>query len=253
MRRPIGRATLNPSSAATGTCPRATRSRCTSRGGATRPRARPCELDPDAVVNIVKDSELRGRGGAGFPCGLKWTFLPKDRKETLMCVNADESEPATFNNRLLMEKDPHQLIEGILIACFATKASDRVYLPAFRIHPGLSHPRGGDRRGPGRRPPGQEHLRVGLQPRHLGAPRGRGLHLRRGDRPDREPGRQAGLAADQAAVPGHRGGVSQADGRQQRRDALLRPPHHRAGRRPGSSRSARPRATGPSSTASRAT
>jgi NADH-quinone oxidoreductase subunit F len=79
--------------------------------------------DPDSVLNTVKDSELRGRGGAGFPCGLKWSFLPKDRKETLMCVNADESEPATFNNRLLMENDPHQFLEGILIACFATKAS----------------------------------------------------------------------------------------------------------------------------------
>ena len=68
-----------------------------------------------------------------------------------MCVNADESEPATFNNRLLMEKDPHQFIEGILIACFATKASDGVHLPAVRVYPGVSHPRGGDRRGP-RRP-----------------------------------------------------------------------------------------------------
>ena len=80
-------------------------------------------MDPDKVVAVVKDSELRGRGGAGFPCGLKWTFLPKDRKETLMCVNGDESEPATFNNRLLIEQDPHQFIEGILISCFATKAS----------------------------------------------------------------------------------------------------------------------------------
>jgi NADH-quinone oxidoreductase subunit F len=95
--------------------------------------------DPDSVVTIVKDSELRGRGGAGFPCGLKWTFLPKDRKETLMCINADESEPATFNNRLLMEKDPHQLIEGILISCFATKAATAYlylrfeYISAYRI------------------------------------------------------------------------------------------------------------------------
>jgi NADH-quinone oxidoreductase subunit F len=93
-----------------------------SRGGYQAAR-KALATDPDLIVNIVKDSELRGRGGAGFPCGLKWTFLPKDRKETLMCINADESEPATFNNRLLMEKDPHQLIEGILIACFATRAA----------------------------------------------------------------------------------------------------------------------------------
>ncbi|MGC1718999.1 MAG: NADH-quinone oxidoreductase subunit F, partial [Isosphaeraceae bacterium] len=94
-----------------------------SRGGYQAARKTLTTMAPDAVVNLVKDSELRGRGGAGFPCGLKWTFLPKERKETLMCVNADESEPATFNNRLLMERDPHQLLEGILIACFATRSS----------------------------------------------------------------------------------------------------------------------------------
>ena len=76
-----------------------------------------------------------------------------------MCINADESEPATFNNRLLMEKDPHQFLEGILIACFATRATHGLHLPAVRVHPGLPDPRGGDRRGPGGRAPGQEHLR----------------------------------------------------------------------------------------------
>ncbi len=95
-----------------------------SRGGYQAAR-KALATDPDAVLNIVKDSELRGRGGAGFPCGLKWSFLPKDRKETLMCVNADESEPATFNNRLLMEKDPHQFLEGILIACYRDQGVER--------------------------------------------------------------------------------------------------------------------------------
>jgi NADH-quinone oxidoreductase subunit F len=105
-----------------------------SRGGYQSSR-KALALDPDAVTTIVKDSELRGRGGAGFPCGLKWTFLPKDRKETLMCVNGDESEPATFNNRLLLERDPHQLIEGILIACHATRATTAyVYLRYEYIH-----------------------------------------------------------------------------------------------------------------------
>jgi NADH-quinone oxidoreductase subunit F len=94
-----------------------------SRGGYQAARKALTAMDPDQVVTLVKDSELRGRGSAGFPCGLKWSFLPKDRKETFMCVNGDESEPATFNNRLLIEKDPHQFIEGILISCFATKAS----------------------------------------------------------------------------------------------------------------------------------
>ena len=93
-----------------------------SRGGYQAAR-KALATRPRSVVTLVKDSELRGRGGAGFPCGLKWTFLPKDRTETLMCINADESEPGTFNNRLLMEEDPHQVLEGILIACFATKAT----------------------------------------------------------------------------------------------------------------------------------
>jgi NADH-quinone oxidoreductase subunit F len=93
-----------------------------SRGGYQASRKAMTQMDPEKVIQVVKDSELRGRGGAGFPCGMKWGFLPKDRKETFMCVNGDESEPATFNNRLLIERDPHQFIEGILIACFATKA-----------------------------------------------------------------------------------------------------------------------------------
>ena len=90
-----------------------------SRGGYKAARKALTEMEPDQVVGVVKDSELRGRGGAGFPCGMKWSFLPKDRKETFLCVNGDESEPATFNNRILMEKDPHQFLEGILIACYA--------------------------------------------------------------------------------------------------------------------------------------
>jgi NADH-quinone oxidoreductase subunit F len=83
---------------------------------------------PADVVAMVKDSVLRGRGGAGFPAGLKWTFLPKDHPGPIyLCVNADESEPGTFHNRILMEEDPHQLIEGIAIACYAIR-SNTAYL-----------------------------------------------------------------------------------------------------------------------------
>jgi len=110
-----------------------------SRGGYQAARKALTTMDPDAVVAVVKDSELRGRGGAGFPCGLKWTFLPKGRTETLMCVNGDESEPATFNNRYLMELDPHMFLEGILISCFATRAATAYvylryeYINAYKI------------------------------------------------------------------------------------------------------------------------
>jgi NADH-quinone oxidoreductase subunit F len=81
------------------------------------------EKQPADVVSQVKDSGLRGRGGAGFPTGLKWTFLPKDHPGPIyLCVNADESEPCTYNNRILMEKDPHQVLEGIMLACYAFKS-----------------------------------------------------------------------------------------------------------------------------------
>ncbi len=97
------------------------------------------EMQPAQVTDMVKSSGLRGRGGAGFPTGVKWTFLPKDHPGPIyLCVNADESEPCTFNNRILMEKDPHQVLEGAMIACYAIKASTVYYYiryeygPAFR-------------------------------------------------------------------------------------------------------------------------
>src|SRR3954471_13284232 len=86
------------------------------------------EKKPAEVTDLVKASGLRGRGGAGFPTGLKWTFLPKDHPGPIyLCINADESEPCTFNNRVLMELDPHQVIEGIMISAFATKATTAYY------------------------------------------------------------------------------------------------------------------------------
>src|SRR5881227_1746914 len=82
------------------------------------------EMSREQVVQVVKDSGLRGRGGAGFPCGVKWTFLPKDHPGPIyMCINADESEPCTFNNRILMEEDPHQVLEGIILSSYATRAT----------------------------------------------------------------------------------------------------------------------------------
>ena len=80
------------------------------------------KMSSGEVIEEVKNANLRGRGGAGFPAGVKWGFLPKDRMRTLLCVNADESEPPTFSNRVLMETDPHQLIEGTIIAAYATRA-----------------------------------------------------------------------------------------------------------------------------------
>ena len=75
---------------------------------------------PEELMDEVKKSGLRGRGGAGFPCGIKWTLVDrKSGKPIYLIVNADESEPGTFKDRYIMEQDPHQLIEGIMITCFA--------------------------------------------------------------------------------------------------------------------------------------
>ena len=144
-------------------------------------------MTPEQVTEEVKKSGLRGRGGAGFPTGVKWGFLPKDTKGKpvyLLC-NADESEPGTFKDRLLMEKDPHQLHRGDDPLLLRDPVQDRLHLHPRRVLRRRPHPeprrRGGLREGLPRR----EHPRLGLLARHHGPPRRRRLHLRRGDRPDR--------------------------------------------------------------------
>src|SRR5579862_7415725 len=82
------------------------------------------ERGQDAIIKSIKDSGLRGRGGAGFPTGLKWSFMPKEVKDRphYLVVNADESEPGTCKDRDIMRHDPHLLVEGCLIASFAMRA-----------------------------------------------------------------------------------------------------------------------------------
>jgi len=89
-------------------------------GGYEAARKALFDMTPDQIINEVKNSNLRGRGGAAFPTGTKWSFIPKDAKKPVyICCNADESEPGTFANRYQLENDPHGIIEGILIACRA--------------------------------------------------------------------------------------------------------------------------------------
>lgn len=77
-------------------------------------------MKPEEIVNEVKASNLRGRGGAAFPTGVKWGFIRHDDgKPHYLCVNGDESEPGTFKDRFILNEDPHQLLEGIIITCFA--------------------------------------------------------------------------------------------------------------------------------------
>ena len=107
--------------------------------------------------------DLRGRGGAGFPTGLKWSFVPmgaEARRPKYLVVNADEMEPGTFKDRLLLEGDPHQMVESMIVSAYAIQA-DVAYiflrwaykLAAERLQPG-------HRRGVRRRLPGQEHPRA---------------------------------------------------------------------------------------------
>ena len=93
------------------------------RGGYEAARKAIAEMAPEAVAQTVKDAGLQGRGGAGFIAGLKWSFMPKggDKPKYLVC-NADESEPGSFKDRLLLERAPHQMLEGILIGAWATGA-----------------------------------------------------------------------------------------------------------------------------------
>lgn len=86
-------------------------------------------MTPQQVTEEVKKSNLRGRGGAGFPTGMKWTFVPKDSpRPTYLAVNADESEPGTFKDRYILENDPHMMIEGIAITAYALPRCNVAYL-----------------------------------------------------------------------------------------------------------------------------
>ena len=93
---------------------------CYQRSGGYEILKKAVAMPPAAIIDEVKKAGLRGRGGAGFPCGVKWGLVDrKSGKPIYLIVNADESEPGTFKDRYIMHQDPHQLIEGIMITCFA--------------------------------------------------------------------------------------------------------------------------------------
>jgi NADH-quinone oxidoreductase subunit F len=93
-------------------------------------------LAPDEIITMVKDSNLRGRGGAGFPTGMKWQFIPQnDGKPHYVVVNADEGEPGTCRDLPIMMNDPHSMLEGIIIACYAVRARHAfVYIRGEAVH-----------------------------------------------------------------------------------------------------------------------
>ncbi len=92
-----------------------------SRGGYESAK-KAMQMTPDQLITLVKDSGLRGRGGAGFPTGLKWSFIPKDATVRYLICNNDEGEPGTFKDRYILELSPHMLIEGMIIAARAIQA-----------------------------------------------------------------------------------------------------------------------------------
>ena len=191
----------------------------------------------DAIIDEIKASGLRGRGGAGFPTGMKWSFMPKESKDgrpSFLVINADESEPGSCKDREILRHDPHKLIEGALIAGFAMRArAAYIYIRGEYIREaetlfaavaeaydaGLL---------------GKNACGIGLRFRRVRPPRRGRLHLRRRDRDDRKPRRQEGPAAPQAAVPGGRGALWLPDHGQQRRKHRGRRPRSCGAARPGS-------------------
>ena len=189
------------------------------------------EMTPEEVLKELEDSGLRGRGGAGFSMGKKASFLPRGDMDKYLCCNADESEPGAFKDRELLQKNPHQLIEGIIIAARAAGANRCfIYIRGEYDLQGDILDAGG-RGGLRRRLPRRgraRHRRAGRAGR---PPRRRRLHLRRGDGAARLARGQARQPAAQAALPRRPGPLRRADADQQRRDPLQRAAHHRLGRR----------------------
>ena len=186
--------------------------------GPARPRS---PRRPPHVGDEVKAASLLGRGGAGFPAGVKWGFCPPGVWPRYLVVNGDESEPGTYKDRLLMEKDPHQLIEGVLIACYAVGCRQAFLYVRGEMALAQERIAAGAQRGLRGRLRRQEHPRHRLLRRHRPALGCRRLHRRRGDGAHREPRGQPRHAPPQAAVlPGRQGPVPAAHDRQQRRDAL---------------------------------
>jgi len=108
-------------------------------GGGYQNLKRYLSTPAEEIVEAVKKANLRGRGGAGFPTGLKWSFLPKDNpKPRYLCVNADESEPGTYKDRLIIEKDPHQLIEACIVSAHAIRSKTCYVYVRGEFHEGIS-------------------------------------------------------------------------------------------------------------------
>ncbi len=212
---------------ATGATPTPSPSRATAGTAATRRCPRRSRWSRTTLIALVKESGLRGRGGAGFPTGMKWGFIPQGTegqaaKPHYLVVNADESEPGTCKDTPLMMANPHVLVEGVIIASYAIRAKHAfIYLRGEELHVlrRLLHAVAEAEAGRAARRPADRRAR-----------RRRRVHLRRGDGAARLARGLPRPAAAAAAVPGHPRPLRQPDRRQQRRVDRLGP-EHRARRR----------------------
>ena len=211
------------------------------------------EKGHDGIINEIKSSGLRGRGGAGFPTGLKWSFMPKSDPQALL----SRDQCGRVRARLLQGPRDHaarsaSADRGRAARLFRDARARLLHLRARRVHPRAREPAGGDRRGlRGQADRQEQHPRLGL--RLLRPPRRRRLHLRRGDGAAGEPGRQEGPAAPEAAVPGQRRPLRRADHGQQRRVDRGGAATSCAAARHGSPASASPTTPAPSCSRSPAT
>ena len=160
------------------------------------------ELGQQAVMEVCTGSNLRGRGGAGFPTGRKWSFLPNNGRPRYLVCNCDEAEPGTFKDHMLLEQTPHQIIEGILIGSYAIGCHHAFIYIRGEFQEGFEIMRDAVAAGARRRLHRQGHLRQRLRSRVHDPSRRRRVHLRRGDGSAQLARRQARRAAAQAAVSG---------------------------------------------------
>ena len=181
-------------------------------------------MTPRQVLEEVKASNLRGRGGAGFPTGQKWSFVPPGkaapRRDTSSRTPTRWSR-ATFKDRILMEGNPHQLIEGMIIGAYAIEADIALYLSAVGVRRNPAQDlKAALARSIRRRLPGRNILGSGYQPGDAPPYERRTLHLRRGDRPPERARGQARHPQGQTPFPQAEWSLGKTHGRQQCGDPL---------------------------------
>ena len=183
------------------------------------------------VIDEVTRSKLRGRGGGGFPTGQKWAMGAAAEETRYLICNADEGDPGAFMDRSMLEWDPFNVVEGMLIAGYRHRRPARVLLRAGRISPGHPPHRERHRPVPPVRAAGQEHPGLGLRFRPGNPPGGRGLRVRRGDGADPLHRGRARAAARSGPLPHRKRPVGQAHRDQQRGDLRQRAGGHPVRRR----------------------